>query len=97
MEQKELHYRGYVGSVEYSEEDGAFWGKVVGISDSVTYDGEDLMALEKDFHDAVDVYLEILADRKTYDKAMAEHRANPVTYLLEEVEKMIEEDPNAKH
>ena len=50
-------YRGYIGSVEYSEEDGVFFGKLIGIRDLVSYEGETLELLEKDYREAVDFYL----------------------------------------
>ncbi len=35
-----LKYKGYVGSVEYSEEDNCLFGKVIGMSkDCITYEG----------------------------------------------------------
>lgn len=65
MESKLLKtYRGYDGTIEYSDEDGIFWGKVLGISDSVAYDGASIEELDKDFHDAVDCYLEIEQNEK---------------------------------
>lgn len=97
MKQKELQYRGYVGSVQYSEEDGVFHGKLIGIRDLVSYEGETMELLEKDFRDAVDFYLDDLNDGESYDRAMEEHKKNPLTYSLEKVEKMIEEDTDAKH
>lgn len=98
MEQKELQYRGYRGSVEYSVVDGVFHGKLTGIRDLVLYEGDTLESLEKDFRDAVDDYLEEIDDRSVYDNAMAEHKKNPATYTIDEIEKELdEEDPNVKH
>lgn len=50
-------YRGYVGTVAYSDEDKVFYGKVVGIRSLISYEGTDLKKLEEDFHDVVDEYL----------------------------------------
>lgn len=50
-------YRGYVGSLEYSEEDNLFYGKVLGISDLISYEGASCDELIADFHGAVDDYL----------------------------------------
>lgn len=52
-----MHYKGYVGSVEFSEEDNLFFGSVQGIHSLVSYEGENAKALVKDFHDAVDDFL----------------------------------------
>lgn len=52
-----IEYLGYVGSVEYSEEDGVFHGKLIGIKDIISYEGENKENLIADFHDAVDEYI----------------------------------------
>ena len=59
-----LEYKGYKGSVEYSKEDNCLLGKVQGMSkDLITYEGQTLDELRKDFEDGVDSYLEgCLAD-----------------------------------
>ncbi len=53
-----IQYKGYVGSVAFSEEDGIFYGKVLGIRSLISYEGESVTDLLADFHDAVDDYLE---------------------------------------
>ncbi len=53
-----IKYKGYVGSVEFSEEDGIFYGKVIGIRSLISYEGENAKELLDDFHGAVDDYLE---------------------------------------
>ena len=34
-----MEYKGYVGSVEFSEPDGIFFGKVQGIRSLISYEG----------------------------------------------------------
>ena len=53
----EMEYKGYTGSVEFSEADGLFYGKVIGIRALVSYEGHTLQELADDFHAAVDDYL----------------------------------------
>ncbi len=53
-----LSYKNYIGTVNFSEEDGVFFGKVVGITDSISFEGDSVDSLTKDFHQAVDEYLE---------------------------------------
>lgn len=53
-----IEYKGYVGSVEFSEEDGVFFGKVLGIRSLISYEGTNATELLDDFHGAVDEYLE---------------------------------------
>ena len=45
-----IQYKGYVGSVEFSEEDGVFYGKVMGIRSLISYEGENAKELLDDFH-----------------------------------------------
>ncbi len=45
-----LKYKGYTGSVEYSEEDKCLFGKVQGMSkDSITYEGQTVEELKRYF------------------------------------------------
>ena len=53
-----MEYKGYVGSVEFSEEDALFFGKVLGVRALISYEGENARDLVEDFHSAVDYYLE---------------------------------------
>lgn len=56
-----LEYKGYIGSVEFSEEDGVFFGKVMGIRALLSYEGTTAQELVTDFHEVVDEYLELCA------------------------------------
>lgn len=53
-----LHYKDYIGNVEFSEEDAIFHGKVVGIKSLISFEGDSVSAIIKDFHNAVDEYLD---------------------------------------
>lgn len=52
-----MEYKGYVGSVEFSEVDGVFFGKVLGVRALILYEGTNVEELIEDFHGAVDDYL----------------------------------------
>ena len=54
-----IKYKGYTGSVEWSEDDDCFFGQVMGIRSCVLYEGSTVAELVEDFHGAVDDYLEI--------------------------------------
>lgn len=54
---KNLEYKGYTGSIEYSPQDSLLYGKVLGIRGLVSYEGETGKHLEEDFREAVDAYL----------------------------------------
>ena len=59
---KKLEHKGYTGSIEYSEEDGVFYGQLQNTEDLISYHGEDVVALEQSFKDSVDDYLVFLDD-----------------------------------
>ncbi len=54
-----MEYKNYIGSVEFSENDGLFFGKVMGIRAMISYEGTTAKELVEDFHGAVDDYLEL--------------------------------------
>lgn len=65
-----MEYKGYVGSVEFSEEDCIFFGKVMGIRALLSYEGSTARELVADFHGAVDDYLAMCeAEGKEPEKA----------------------------
>lgn len=57
-----LVYKGYLGSVAFSEKDGVFFGKVEGINGLVNFEGESVKELTEAFHEAVDDYLAYCKD-----------------------------------
>ena len=52
-----LKYKGFYGSVEYTAEDDCFFGKIVGTSDLVTFEGDSVTSLKEAFAEAVEDYL----------------------------------------
>lgn len=54
-----IEYKGYVGSVEFSETDDRLFGKVQGIRSLILYEGSTVRELIADFHSSVDEYLDI--------------------------------------
>ena len=57
-----MEYKGYVGSVEFSETDEMFFGKILGIRALISYEGTNAKELIEDFHGAVDAYLEMCSE-----------------------------------
>ncbi|MBO5227794.1 MAG: type II toxin-antitoxin system HicB family antitoxin [Lachnospiraceae bacterium] len=65
-----MEYKGYVGSVEFSEKDGVFYGKVMGVRALISYEGTNAKELIEDFHGAVEDYLALCeAEGKVPEKA----------------------------
>ena len=52
-------YRGYTGSIEYSENDQVFYGKVLGLRSLISYEGDTIDELLENFREAVDNYLAV--------------------------------------
>jgi len=57
-----LSYKGYIGSVAFSEKDNLFFGKIEGINGLVNFEGESVKELTEAFHEAVDDYLAYCKD-----------------------------------
>jgi predicted HicB family RNase H-like nuclease len=52
-----MTYKGYIGTVAYSEDDDLFFGKIEGINALINFEGESVKQLKEAFHEAVDDYL----------------------------------------
>jgi predicted HicB family RNase H-like nuclease len=52
-----LRYKGYTGFVHFDTDTRCFYGRILGISDVITFQGSSVKDLEKDFYNAVDEYL----------------------------------------
>lgn len=70
-------YKGYIGSIEVSEEDNCLFGKVLALPHDtmITYEGNTVSELRDDFHGAIDDYLahceaEGIEPRKSYSGAL---------------------------
>lgn len=57
-----MTYKGYFGSVNYSDKDQVFFGKIEGINGLVNFEGESVKELTEAFHEAVDDYLAYCQD-----------------------------------
>jgi len=62
---EKLEYKGYFGTIEYSEGDKCFYGKVLGIPKNVaiTYEGDNATDLVQDFRNGIDSYLEFCKEQ----------------------------------
>lgn len=52
-----LKYKDYIGTVNYSAEDEVFYGKLFGINDLITFEGDSVPNLKIAFQEAVEDYL----------------------------------------
>lgn len=60
-----VEYKGYVGTVEFLENENIFYGTVQGIRSLIQYQGDTANEFIEDFHAAVDQYLEICTSEGT--------------------------------
>jgi predicted HicB family RNase H-like nuclease len=56
-----MTYKGQTARIEYSDADGLFIGRLVGITDVVSFHADTVNELRAAFHEAVDDYLETCA------------------------------------
>ena len=79
-----MKYKGFYGSVEFSDSDNVFFGRIIGISDRILYEGTDVKSLRKDFEETVDWYIDACKEvgkepEKVY-KGTFNVRINPVLH-----------------
>ncbi len=54
-----LEYKGFKAHLDFSADDGVFFGRLVGIEDVVTFEGTTVTKLKKSFKEAVDFHIEV--------------------------------------
>lgn len=64
MKKDLLSYNGFYGSVHYSAEDEVFCGKIEGVSDLVTFEGDSVSALKNAFQESVEEYVTLCKKHK---------------------------------
>ncbi len=74
-----MTYKGYFAKVNFDERDNIFWGKVIGIKESISFEGETVAQLTDDFHNAIDHYL---ADCKKLGRAPAKPYSGKLTLRI---------------
>jgi predicted HicB family RNase H-like nuclease len=58
-----MKYKGYTGLVELEEGSDVLFGRVIGLRDVITFQGESVKEVTQAFHDSVDDYLAFCAER----------------------------------
>lgn len=57
MSKNWLEHKGYIGEVEFCEEDKIYFGKVEGIEDLVSFESESISNIKQSFIEAVEDYI----------------------------------------
>ncbi len=52
-----LQYKNFIGSVHFSTDDEIFFGKIEGVNDLITFEGDTVAEIKKSFTHAVDDYI----------------------------------------
>ena len=55
-----IKYKGYTAECYENEDEKSFYGKLIGVDELVLIEGYDRAELEKDFHEAVEEYIDLL-------------------------------------
>ena len=58
-----MEYKGYHAMVEFDEEAEVFHGRVIDIHDIITFEGESISALKKEFKVSIDEYLKFCSEK----------------------------------
>jgi len=81
---KTLNYKGYIGSIEVSEEDNCLFGKILDLPNDtmISYEGETVEQLKSDFMEAVDAYIAYckengIAPHKSYSGSLNIRNTQP--------------------
>jgi predicted HicB family RNase H-like nuclease len=61
MRKATLGYKGYLGTVE--PDTGSYFGRVVGLRDVITFEGETYKEVTQAFRDSIDDYLDFCVER----------------------------------
>ena len=58
MKEKDvLTYKGFIGSVRFSAQDDIFFGKVEGVNDLITFEGDSVKELKNAFYYVIDEHI----------------------------------------
>lgn len=69
-----MHYKGYLGRVEFDDEAELFHGEVINTRDVITFQGTTPEEIKREFQISIDVYLEFCAEQgKAPDNPNAGH------------------------
>ena len=58
-----MKYKGYTGQVEFDEDSGILFGRVIGLRDVITFEADSGAEVTQAFQDSVDDYLAFCAER----------------------------------
>ena len=73
-----LSYKGFLGSVSYSDEDQVLFGKIEGIYDTIMYEGTSVNEIKEMFKEAVNEYI---ASCKQFKKPLLKIKIYYVFFL----------------
>lgn len=62
MNNSVMHHKGYSAAIRFSEEDGVFVGRILGITDIVNFHGDSVDEIKRQFSIALDSYLSDCAE-----------------------------------
>ncbi|MFA5480374.1 MAG: type II toxin-antitoxin system HicB family antitoxin [Candidatus Muiribacteriota bacterium] len=59
MSKNILKYKNFKAEIFYAEEDNVFYGKILGINDMITFEGQSVNELKKEFKTSAEEYIKI--------------------------------------
>ncbi len=88
-----LEYKGFKAKVEFSADDDVFFGRLIGIRDIVTFEGQTVEQLKESFKEAVDFHIEVC--EKTGEKLKKPYSGKVFLRLPSELHARIAETAEA--
>ncbi len=88
-----LEYKGFKAKVEFSADDDVFFGRLIGIRDIVTFEGQTVDQLKESFKEAVDFHIEVC--EKTGEKLKKPYSGKVFLRLPSELHARIAETAEA--
>lgn len=89
-----MEYKGFKARVEFSADDGVFFGRIVGIKDVVTFEGSTVAKLKKAFKEAVDFHIEVC--EKTGEKPKKTYSGKVLLRVTPKLHSQLAETAKAK-
>ena len=83
---KTIKYKGYIGSVEFSESDQVYYGQVQNVHSLLSYEGNSERELFNDFCDVIEEYI-VATSMNNYNE---EHKQiGSITHSLQQVKSVV--------
>ncbi|MBD2465066.1 hypothetical protein H6G89_29085 [Oscillatoria sp. FACHB-1407] len=78
-----LTYKNYIAAIELDTEAGFFHGRVLGIKDLITFEGETPKEVEREFRKSIDAYLSFCGSNKRQPNSPDSHEGKKIPLAVQ--------------